>query len=228
MLKKMDKIEVQYGQIDFKALLDFSIVYIQNEEKMYGPVYGRMAKRYAMQFVAKRLGEKPPEGSEDWDWSRIKEYLNKNLERYPYIFNALLYAMGKTEATLQGATGTSRITAAKVANQLGFNQPSEVSDIVEVWKQTVDAWVSFKVMPPDTSYSVEDENTIKYVVHDCPYKDSCDAFLAEKITNRDGSPICGIGRGLSSVMGQKIVTGCDYILDELRNPKCIVRIVKIL
>jgi hypothetical protein len=46
-----------------------------------------------------------------------KEYLKKNLERYPYLLNALLYAMGKTEATPQGATGTSRITAVKVANQ---------------------------------------------------------------------------------------------------------------
>nr|MDO8079155.1 hypothetical protein [Candidatus Freyarchaeota archaeon] len=224
----MDKIDAQYEDVNVNALLDFCIIYLQIEEKMYGSVYSRMAKKYTMQFVAKKLGEEPPEGSDEWEWPQVKEYLEKRLERYPYIFNALLYAGGKTEASLQGATGTSRIMAAKVAKQLDVSQPGKVLNFAQAWKQSMGNWVSFRVLPPEMSYSIEDENTIKFVIKNCPFKDSCKAYIEENITHFGGGHICGIGRGLSSDIGQKIITGCDYILDEFANPNCTVRIVKIL
>nr|MDO8079156.1 hypothetical protein [Candidatus Freyarchaeota archaeon] len=223
----MSKIEVEYKQVDIKSLLDFCIVFIQNEEKMYGPVYTRLVKKYAVEFVAKRLGEEPPEGSDEWDWPQVKEYLEKNLVRYPYIFNAIVYAGAKTEITLQGKTGTSRIAAAKVAKQLNVGQHSEALNLAQAWKQTVDAFVTFKVMPPDTSYSIEDENTIKIIVDNCPFKDSCDAFIAENITRFGGGYICGIGQSLSYNIRDQIIADCDFAVQEFSNPKCTVRIVKI-
>ncbi|MEM2985224.1 MAG: hypothetical protein QXL24_08380 [Candidatus Jordarchaeaceae archaeon] len=92
----------------------------------------------------------------------------------------------------------------------------------------MNTWTSFRVIPPETNYSIENENTVKLIVNNCPFKDSCEAFIAENITNRDGSCICGVGRGLSFDIGRKIITGCDYILDDFANPGCTVRLLRIL
>jgi hypothetical protein len=46
----------------------------------------RYVKKFATQFEADKLGEEPPEGSNEWKWPQMKEYLEKKLENRQQIF----------------------------------------------------------------------------------------------------------------------------------------------
>lgn len=221
--------EIPYEQVDGNALLELCIAILQNQEKVYGPVYGRIAKKYTMQFESNKIGEKPPEESQEWNWQQVKEYLKKNFEKYPYGFNALIYSMGKAEAELQGSTGTSqRIGTTTVAKQMEASQQGQASNITEAWKQSVNKLMFFKIVPPQVSYAEGDEKTVNYMISNCPFKDGCDAFHKEKIHKADGKPICSIGRMVSSDIGQKIGAGCDYYLEVFASPNCIGQIKRII
>lgn len=222
---KLEKVETPYDQVDGNALLEVCIAILQNQEKVYGPVYVRLAKKNIMQFEANKTGENPPESSQEWDWSQVKEYLKKNFEKYPFGFNALIYSMGKTEATLQGSTGTSqRIGTTIAAKQMETNQPGKASNLEEAWKQSAGKLAFFKIMPTQVRYKLEDEKTVKYVVDNCPFKDGCDEFHVENIRKAGGNHICSLGRIMSSDIGQKIGAGCDYFVDQFADPNCIGRI----
>ena len=228
----MNKIDTPYKQIEFNTLTETSISLSKLiDDKLYGPVYTRLVKKYTMQFVAKKLGEEPPEGSDEWDWSRIKEYLMKNLDRYPYIFNALLYAMAKTEIVLQGKTGIgNRVSLNEMAKsmnkQLGNTQQSVSSNLASVFKQTVNKLVAFKVFPSNASYSVEDENTIKFTVDKCAFKDVCEAFRKEKITRHGEKDICSIGSMISTYISLDFSPANDYMVENFANPHCNVKFIK--
>ncbi|MGQ9721624.1 MAG: hypothetical protein ACUVXA_09925 [Candidatus Jordarchaeum sp.] len=225
----MESIKTEYDQVDGNALLGICVAILQNQEKLYGPAFSRLAKKNTVEFEAEKVGQEPPEGCEAWEWSQVQEYLGKNFENYPYGFNALIYAMGKTEATLQGSTGTSqRIGTTAVAKQMEAGQTSGVSSLAEAWKQSLNKLAFFKILPPEISYSTVDEKTIMYEVKNCPFKDSCSAFNIEKIFKSDGKHICALGRITSSDAGQKVGTGCDYYVDKFANPNCVGRIVQIL
>ncbi|MBS7252249.1 MAG: hypothetical protein KIH08_16920 [Candidatus Freyarchaeota archaeon] len=225
----MEKIVTSYDQVNGNALLDVCIAILKNQEQVYGPAYGRLAKKNAIIFAAKKFGESPVEEAQEWDWTQVKEYLQKNQNKYSHGYNALIYAMGKTESTLQGSTGSSqRISATQVAKSLESGKTEEVTNLEDAWKKSVDKLVFFGLMPTKVSYKVEDESTVTYMVEDCPFRDCCEAFISEKIRKMDGRQICALGRMMSSDIGQKLKAGCDYYVDNFANPSCKGRIVEIL
>jgi len=71
--------------------------------KLYGPIFSRMAAEHAARFEAEQLEEEPPKNIQTLD--DATDYILRNLDKYPKGYNALMYAIGKTEASLQGATG---------------------------------------------------------------------------------------------------------------------------
>lgn len=222
----MEKIQTQYDQVNANALIDVCIAILQNQEKVYGPAYGRLAKKNTILFAAKKCGESPVEDAQEGDWTQVKEYLQKNLNRYPHIYNALIYSMGRTESMLQGATGSSqRISTTEVAKNLESGKTGEATNLKEAWKKSVDKLVFFGLMPTKVSYKLEDDSTVNYVVDDCPFRDCCEAFISEKIKKMDGRQICALGRIMSSDIGQKLKGGCDYFIDDFANPSCKGRIV---
>ena len=250
----MIKIDTPYAQIDSNTIVDIGIANSKIvDNKLYGPVYTRLVKKYTMQFVADKLGEEPPEGSEDWEWFQVKEYLERIHEKYPKFFNALLYGMVKTESYLQGKTGVGtrisinemvksmdkRVWWLKMMNKIESSstitstadflpESSEVSNLEDVFKQVIDKLVSFKILPPYASYSVEDENTIKFAVNYCAYKDSCAAYQAENITKFDGNYVCSMGRILCTYLEIEMLSpDYDYLLEKFGNPICSAWIIKI-
>lgn len=224
----MEKIQTPYDQVNANALIDVCIAILKNQEKLYGPAYGRLAKKNTILFAAKKCGESPVEDAQEWDWTQVKEYLQKNLNSYPHIYNALIYGMGRTESMFQGATGSSqRISTTEVAKSLESGKTGEATNLKEAWKKSIDKLVFFGLMPTKVSYKLEDDSTVNYVVEDCPLKDCCEAFISEKIKKMDGRQICALGRLLSSDIGQKLKAGCDYFIDDFANPSCKGRIVEL-
>ena len=247
------KIDTPYIQIDSNTIVDIGIANSKIvDNKLYGPVYTRLVKKYTMQFVADKLGEEPPEGSEDWEWFQVKEYLERIHEKYPKFFNALLYGMVKTESVLQGKTGVGtrisinemvksmdkRVWWLKVITKVESStdisstedfipESNEFSDLVGLFKNVIDKLVSFKVLPPGASYSVENENVIKFAVENCAYKDSCAAYQAENITKFDGNYVCSMGRMICTYMEVELLSPYyDYLLEQFGNPICSARIIK--
>ncbi len=224
----MEKIGTPYDQVNVNALLDVCIAILKNQENLYGAAYGRLARKNTVLFASKKCGEPPVEEAQDWDWAQVKGYLQKKQDKYLYGFNALIYAMGKTESTFQGATGSSqRISTTEAAKSLESGKSGEATNLEEAWRKSVDKLVFFGLMPTKVSYKVEDENTVVYMVEDCPFRDCCEAFVTEKIKKMDGRQICALGRLMSSDIGQKLKAGCDYYLDDFANPSCKGRIVEL-
>ncbi len=247
------KIETPYVQIDSNTIVDIGISNSKIvDNKLYGPVYTRLTKKYAIRFVADKIGEEPPKGSEDWEWSQIKGYFESKQEKYPKLFNALLYGLVKTESVLQGKTGVGtrisinemvksmdkRVWWLKMMNKVEKSstltattdflpETSEALDFKDIFKSVVDKLVSFKILPTSASYSVEDENTIKFAVADCDYKDSCAAYQAENITKIDGNHVCSMGRMICTYLEIEMLSpDYDYVLEHFANPHCSARIIK--
>ncbi|MEM3593266.1 MAG: hypothetical protein QXS27_00900, partial [Candidatus Jordarchaeaceae archaeon] len=189
----MEKIKTPYSQIDFDTIVDIGISNAKTvDNKLFGPVYSRFVKKFAIEFEANKLGEKPPEGFEEWNWDQLKEYLKKNLEKYPRGFGALPYAMARTEAYLAGSSGVvRRITVNEMAKAMNIqyksmtgaqkSPESQNSDIGSGFKQISEKLIAFKVLPPGVSYKVEDENTIMMEVENCAFTDVCRAFQVDKV-----------------------------------------------
>ena len=162
----MERIETPYNEIDFHTILDIGIANVKIvEEKLFGPVYTRFVKKFALEFAAKKLGDTLPEGSEEWDLSQVKNYLKSNIEQYPHIFGALMYGMARAEAYLAGSSGVvRRITVNEMAKAMNKklesinkqgNTRQDISsiDIGSEFKQVVNKLTIFKTMPPGASYS---------------------------------------------------------------------------
>ncbi len=228
----VERVVTPYERIEFGTLVDLSISNSRIvEDKIYGPVYPRLVKRFAVRFESEKLGEEPPEGAEEWDWPQVKGYLEKNLDRYPYGFNALLYAMAKTEATLQGTSGVAnRVSINEMAKhmdrKLGVEGSGRVSSFEEVFRQPVEKLAALRVLPPGLNYSIEEENTARFVVEDCAYRDVCEAFHKEKITKYNGEDICSIGRMITTYIELELSPDYDYHLEDFASPQCSVRITK--
>lgn len=228
----MGNINASYENVDLNIIFDIALSGVKVvENKIYGPVYPRLVKKYVMQFFCNKLNLKTPEGSEDWDWPQIKEYLDKNLEGYPYGYIAFPYAMAKTESTLQGKTGiANRISINEIIKSMKQRvtdvQQAEVIDFINCFKQAIEKVVALKVMPPNANYIVEDEKTIKLEVNNCVYKDVCEAFIKESVLKYDGSPVCSIGRMILTYIELDLGPDLDYMLEKFANPNCNIRIMK--
>ncbi len=228
----MEKIDTPYDQIDFNTLVDISISLSRLiDDKLYGAVYTRFVKRFTMQFEAERIGKTPPDDSEDWEWSRIREYLEQNRENYPYGFNAVMYAMAKTEVTLQGKTGVgSRVSLNEMAKsmnkRLGDTQQSEFPNLVSAFKQIVNKLVALNVFPPNADYSAEDCNTVSLLVDGCAFKDVCQKLRNENITRYGNKEICSIGSMLSTYLELEFSRDHDYAIEHFANPHCKIKFAK--
>ncbi|MBS7251883.1 MAG: hypothetical protein KIH08_15030 [Candidatus Freyarchaeota archaeon] len=227
----MERINASYEQVDFNTILDIALSGIKIiEDKIYGPVYPRLVKRYAMQFLCNKLNIEVPEGSEDWDWPRISEYIDKNLEAYPMGYTAFSYAMAKTEAVLQGKTGVSnRVSINELIKSIKnrFKEIQQASDFISCFKQAIEKVVALKVMPPNAFYKIENEKVIKLEVNACVYKDICEAFIKESVRKYDGSTVCSVGRMITTYIELELGPNYDYKLEKFASPNCEVTIIQI-
>nr|MDO8079163.1 hypothetical protein [Candidatus Freyarchaeota archaeon] len=239
----MNRIDTPYEQIDFDTIVDIGISNAKIvDDKLFGPVYTRFVKKFAIQFEAERLGEEPPLGSDEWDWPQVKDYLRKNLGRYPRGFGALLYAMARTEAYLAGTSGVvRRITVNEMAKAMNkqwksmtaansLSESSGKSDIGSVFKQIADKLVAFKVIPPGVNYSVADEKTVRIDIEDCAFTDVCSAFQADKVVKYTRTRVCALATMICSYYGVDLPSDSDYDydynVDNFANPKCVVQVMK--
>lgn len=95
-----------YELPDAKPLMDIQLIAFGALEKLYGPVVTALLIKYALQFIAQRIGEKPPEDIKTL--AQLANYLLSKTDKYPFPDNACCYAQMKAENELQGRTGTTQ------------------------------------------------------------------------------------------------------------------------
>jgi len=196
--------------------------------KLYGPIYTRLALKYALEFEAEKLKEKPPKNIQELE--EVANYIIANLDRYPNGHCSLHYGLLKAEVKLQGGAGTRKEAHDAMKNVLktsGF--------LKGLIGTTENAYEAIKMLPireikqvtRHHYIRVEGKNEVIVVISDCPYKDMCWALVDEGVSRMVGGLHCTL-LALGNAAAE-IITGkhFDYVLEEFDEPDCRGRIFEI-
>nr|MDO8082074.1 hypothetical protein [Candidatus Freyarchaeota archaeon] len=216
------------GEWDNRNAIFFAKMAVEEARKLYGPIFPRMASRYALEFESRMLKEKPPENIQGLE--EVTNYIIANLDRYPNGCSALSYGIFKAESKLQGSTGAGAKRVAygamkSILESSGIlnSVVGTTEDVFEAYKKFTDSVRSTKVVIL-TRVIRKENNQVVVVFHDCPFKEACRAFVDEGISRMIGGWEC-IALIIVNV-GIEIITKntLDYKLEEFDKPNCRGRV----
>ncbi len=202
-------------EIDAHQLIAVLHYFVGNQEKMYGAVFNKLASKYIAEFESRKLGENPPGDINSVD--QAKDYVVKNLNRYPQGYCALLYGLIKAESTLQGGTGTStRLATSKTAESIRLASEGKlesVSSVADAVKKAHEGIRTGKILP-DFDYELVGEDQVQCTIYNCHLKDACKACIEEKLGRVGGRPWCALLRYVVADMDLTSGLQFDYELEE--------------
>lgn len=215
-----------YEQPDFRNLTELIINGVRGEEKVYGPVFISKMVKYALQFVAQKSGEVPPENIENLD--QLTEYLLSRSDKCP-PYCAAMYAQLKTENDFHDQTGIgTRVEMITMVRKV-IEKPKEETvkniDIDFVLSAVRQGGIEMKTVPHEMGYKKNEDGSIDVIYPICYFSEVCQLALSQVLLDRpDGRMRCGaLGEFGCQVL--KIATGheWDYDVLEFNKPHCIVR-----
>ncbi|GEM_PF-904737 len=219
------------GELDSRTIVFVAKTAVEETAKLYGQIFARMVSEYALQFEAKKLGEKPPENISGL--GAVTDYILANLDRYPKGFNALIYGIGKAESKLQGSTGAGSRRAAYSAMKYIMESSGMLSSIVGTTKDIFEAIYKAEEINKEIKTAVsaryirEKNNQVIEVVPNCPFRDACSAIIDEGIGRLVGGSecICLITTNAEA----EIITKkqLDYKIEEFGKSECRGRIFEV-
>jgi hypothetical protein len=215
--------------VDSKLIIQFLKMAINEQEKLYGPVFSRMISRYATEFVAKKTNDKNPPSAETLDQSI--NYIMAHDREYPYGFCALAYGVAKTEKMLQGGIGPgARITAKeamkRVAERVGTAALyGKIPSTTEAWEKMLDFAAKTHIQVGIAKFT-GDADSVSAEFEECLYSDACKTMVEEGILALSGKIDCIVGKTDSITI--EVITNSmhDYELIGFHPPRCILRIFK--
>jgi hypothetical protein len=215
---------------NLKILMPAMLDSVRHLEKIYGPVFSKMAAKYSTEFVARKIGEQAPPKIEDLQ--NCVKYITESTAKYPNGFCAIVYGSCKAENVLQGGIGSGGRTSTKqgmkeINVQTGAATAySKTVNTTEVCRTQLDLAKKMGIMVGETEVS-GDENaaTVKYT--GCRFADACTAISQEGIRKVDGGLECTNARAGSSSI--ELATGCshDFEVIEFKPPTCVFRVFKV-
>jgi hypothetical protein len=232
------------GELEGKLAVFLGKAAIEENAKLYGPLYKRLAAKYALDFESRMLNEKPPENIQDLEG--VTNYILANLDRYPRGHCALTYAISKTESTLQGYGGTSgsRRAAASAMKKL-FEAVGLLNSLIGTTEDIIEAARRFKAIASNafanTGMQIKQSEQVQRIRYtrgkgkneavitysNCPYKDTCRALLNEGVSRIVGGSVCInliLAYAITEIITKKRF---DYALDEFDKPDCKGRLFEI-
>jgi hypothetical protein len=87
--------EAPYEEPDPRRLTEIYISKAKEAEKDYGKIFTTRYIEFALQFLAEKIGEEPPQNIETLD--QLKEYLISKTGIYPKPYCAVVYAEFKVD-----------------------------------------------------------------------------------------------------------------------------------
>ncbi|MEM2145098.1 MAG: hypothetical protein QW279_07040 [Candidatus Jordarchaeaceae archaeon] len=214
---------------DPKAFTELIMAGIKGEEKIYGPVFTTQIIKYALDFSAQKIEEKPPEDIKTLD--QLKEYLFSKADKYPpYLI--VTYAQIKTENLFQGRTGAgTRIEMMNLSRnglqKTGYKVVGNL-DIDSILSRINQLSVQMKIVTC-SGYKKNEDGSLDILVPNCHILEACKLAASEGLLKRmDGRARCGV---IGEFLGQslKIATGndWDYNVLEAHKPHCLVKVYMI-
>ncbi|MEM3526367.1 MAG: hypothetical protein QXV37_03045 [Candidatus Jordarchaeaceae archaeon] len=236
-----------YEQIDANIFTKIIVHGMQEESKIYGPVFTTRLIKYALEFLAQKIGENPPEDIKTLD--QLSEYVLSKLDKYPYPYCAISYGQVKAENELQGQTGAgTRYEISHVVKNIKEKAESQKEnldastlslrqqaikkigdetyiDIDFILSEIRKSGVSLKIISPEMGYKKNEDGSVNILWPKCYFFDACQRTLAEGLLKRpDGRQRCAIGEYFSQRF--KTFTGYewDYECIEACKPHCITKL----
>ena len=204
---------------------------IEETEKIYGPIFTRMASEYALKFEAEKLNENPPENIQGLE--EVTNYIIANLDRYPQGYCSLMYGIGKAESKLQGSTGAGAKRSAYNAMKSIIESSGMLNNIIGTTQDVFEALDKFEEIGKAVGTAIplrfirEESKGVTMVSDKCPYKDACRAFVNEGISRLVGGAEC-INIICHTVVAEIVIKKqFDYRLDEFDKPECRGRIFQV-
>nr|MDO8081209.1 hypothetical protein [Candidatus Freyarchaeota archaeon] len=214
-----------YELPDAKTFVDANVVGLKAQEKLFGPVFSTLLIKHTLQFVAKRIGEKPPDDIKNLD--QLAEYLLSKTDKYPTPYCALMYGQFKTENELQGKTG-ALTRVGEMSFYRGFGKRVEEKDINldDIVHNVRKISVEMRLSPKEFGYKHNLEGGVDFLFPNCFFRDMCRQAFSEGLIKRpDGRMHCDLGSTVSQYL--KVVTSYEWDFEclEFDKPHCIVRYV---
>ncbi|WXG41804.1 MAG: hypothetical protein WED07_13740 [Candidatus Freyarchaeum deiterrae] len=215
------------GEPDVPAVVLFAKTAIDETSKIYGPIFARLVSVHALRFEAEKLKEEPPniQGLTD-----VSNYIVTNMNKYTRGYCAVIYGVGKAEATLQGSMGAGAKRSAWSAMRSMLENTGLLNNLVGTTGDILEAIDKFNVIGKQlktvlTVRFIRDENNqVREVVPNCPFKDACKALVKEGVTRVRGGMECMSLIANTAVAGIITKKSLDYNLDEFDKPECRGRI----
>ena len=214
-----------YDIPDQKVHMNAQLISFREIEKLYGPVFATLLIKYALQFIAQRIGEKPPEDIKTLD--QLVNYLLSKTDKYPLPINACCYAQLKAENELQGQTGTTqRVTTTDFQRKHGKSSISEEININldDIMSKLYQLGIDMKLGPKELGYRTSGNEILDLLLPDCFHRDICRQALKENLVTRtNGTMYCILGVSMCQFFKMATSYEWDYELLEFDKPQCIIR-----
>jgi hypothetical protein len=243
----MSKSENEYtieGEFESPVAVYLTKAAVEGTEKLYGPIYDKMASKYALEFESRMLKEKTPENIQGLE--AVTNYIIANLNRYPRGYCPLVYGISKAESELQGFAGSSgsKIAAYSAVKNM-LENTGLLNSLIGTTEDIFEASKAFGVKVVDELAAkgsiiikgkqvqrmhhirVEGKNQEIVILSNCQYKDTCRALVDEGISRIIGGLNCinlSLGRVVIEIITRKRF---DYILEEFDEPDCRGRIFEV-
>ncbi|MHA1645302.1 MAG: hypothetical protein ACTSV0_09745 [Candidatus Freyarchaeota archaeon] len=204
---------------------------VEETAKIYGSAFTRMVLKYALEFEAVKLNEKPPENLTDLE--EITNYIVENLERYPGGYNALIYGIGKADSRLEGATGAGAKRAAYSAMKSIIESSGLLDSVIGTTEDAFEAICKAEKINKELGATIParyirgENNQVIQIVPNCPFRDACSAVMSEGISRLVGGEECV--SLITTTAEAEIITRkhFDYRLDEFGEVECRGRVFEI-
>ena len=214
-----------YELPDSKALIGTHLFAFKELEKLYGPVVSTLLIKHALQFIAQKIGENPPEDIKTLE--QLANYLLSKTDKYPLPNNAFCYGQIKAENELQGRTGTTqRVSGMGYYRNYAKSQKGERLnvDLDDMLSKLYQFATGLKICPNEFGYRKNEDGDLDAILPNCFYKDACRQASKENILLRvDGRMQCAIGSTLCQYFHVATNYEWDYECLEFDKPHCIIR-----
>jgi hypothetical protein len=198
---------------------------VKEIEKTYGPVFTTRFIKHALDFVAQKTGEKPPQNIKDLD--QLAKYLVSKSDKYPTPYCSTLYAQYKTENELQGQTGAGtrvgHLGAIRGISETLSPIKREI-DVDGILSKLSQILIDTNISPHEWGYKKNADGSVDFILLKCYFLDACRLAYDENVLKRpDGRLACGFGFAVAADF--KIATSYewDYDLLEFDKSRCIAR-----
>ncbi|MEM3564681.1 MAG: hypothetical protein QXR19_15730 [Candidatus Jordarchaeaceae archaeon] len=222
--KMLDDVTNTEPELDsFTALL---VQGLAAEEKIYGQVFTTLFIKNALNYVAKKFGEKQPEDIKTL--SQLREYIITLTEKHHTAYHAFIYAQFKTENELQGQTGAGARIGSIEAYKHTEKKPNveeqnvDLDNIISTYRQTT---IAMKVATREFGYKKNTDGSVDIILPMCYSTDVCQYIFEEGLLKRpDGRLRCTRAFGISQFFKLATNHDWDYDLLETFKPYCMIRI----